>query len=82
MGLAPYFEAIVISAELRFHKPDRAIFEHAANALQTPPGRILHVGDSLEEDFVGAQAAGFQAAFLERDKRDAAVSSLADLIDR
>jgi len=81
MGLAPYFEAIVISAELRIHKPDRAIFEHAANALQTSPGKIMHVGDSREEDFEGARVAGFQAVLLERDKPTAAVSSLADLID-
>ena len=81
MGLAPYFETIVISAELRFHKPDRAIFDHAASALQTPSGKILHVGDSMEEDFIGAKAAGFHAAFLERDRPSAAVSSLADLID-
>jgi putative hydrolase of the HAD superfamily len=80
MGLAPYFEAIVISAELCVHKPDRAIFEHAADALKTQSGKILHVGDSSEEDFVGAQAAGFQAILLERDKPYAAVSSLADLI--
>jgi len=81
MGLAPYFETIVISAELRFHKPDRAIFEYAANALQTPTSRILHVGDSIEEDFEGARVAGFQAVLLERDKPNAAVSSLTDLIE-
>jgi len=80
MGLAPYFEVIVISAELRVHKPGRAIFEHAANTLQTPPDRILHVGDSMEEDFAGAQSAGFKAILLEREKANAAVSSLADLI--
>ena len=82
IGLAPYFEAIVISSEVRSHKPDRAIFDHTANTLQTPPGKILHVGDSLEEDFAGAKAAGFQATFLEREKRGAAVSSLTDLIAR
>jgi len=81
MGLAPYFEAIVISAELRVHKPDRAIFDHTAGVLQTSPGKILHVGDSNEEDFEGARVAGFQAALLERDKSGAAISSLADFID-
>ena len=81
MGLAPYFEIIVVSAELHVHKPNRAIFEHAAKALQTPSDRILHVGDSNEEDFEGARAAGFQAVLLEREKPNAAVSSLTDLIE-
>jgi putative hydrolase of the HAD superfamily len=80
IGLAPYFDAIVISAELGIHKPAPAIFAHAAEALQTGPHAILHVGDSPDEDLRGAQAAGFQAALLERDRPNAAVSSLADLI--
>jgi putative hydrolase of the HAD superfamily len=79
IGLAPYFDAIVISTEVGVHKPDRAIFEHAANALRTAPNKVLHVGDSREEDFTAAQAAGFQAALLERDRPEAAVSSLAQL---
>ena len=79
MGLAPYFDVIVISAEVGVHKPERAIFEHTADALQTAPKEILHVGDSPEEDFNGAQAAGFQAALLERDRSGAAISSLSDL---
>ncbi len=79
IGLAPYFDTIIISSEISVHKPDRPIFEHAAKALQTPPDKILHVGDSREEDFSGAQAAGFQAALLERNRPEAAVSSLSDL---
>jgi putative hydrolase of the HAD superfamily len=81
IGLAPYFDAVVISAELGIHKPAPAIFAHAAEALQTVPQAILHIGDSPEEDLRGAQAAGFQAALLERDRPNAAVSSLADLIE-
>ena len=80
IGLAPYFDAVVISAELGIHKPALAIFAHAAKALQTAPQAILHIGDSPDEDLRGAQAAGFQAALLERDRPNAAVSSLADLI--
>jgi putative hydrolase of the HAD superfamily len=80
IGLAPYFDAVVISAELGIHKPHPAIFAYAAEALQTAPHAILHVGDSPDEDLRGAQATGFQAALLERDRPNAAVSSLADLI--
>lgn len=81
IGLAPYFDTIVISAEVGFHKPDRRIFDHVADTLQTAPGKILHVGDSREEDLAGAKAASFEAALLERDKPDTPLSSLLELFD-
>ena len=81
IGLAPYFDAVVVSAELGVHKPARAIFDHAANTLQTAPEKILHVGDSLDEDFTGARAASFEAALLEREGPEASLSSLLDLFD-
>ena len=62
LGLATYFDEIVVSASLRAHKPDPRIFTHAAARLQVAPGRIFHVGDSESEDVAGARAAGFSAA--------------------
>ena len=81
IGLGPYFDAVVISAEVGFHKPDRRIFDHAASRLQMPTSKILHVGDSKNEDFAGSQGAGFQAALLERDKPEASFSSLLQLFE-
>lgn len=66
IGLAPYFDAIVISSDTGHRKPARAVFERAAETLQLPPERILHVGDSVEEDLDGALAAGFQSVLLDR----------------
>ena len=80
IGLAPYFGAILISSEVGAHKPDRAIFERASEALRTTPREILHVGDSPDEDLRGAQAAGFRAVLLERERPNSMASSLLDLI--
>lgn len=79
IGLAPYFDAVVISSELGAHKPARAIFEYAAQALQTAAKNILHIGDSPEEDLAGAQAAGFRAILLERNIPNTTNASLADI---
>jgi len=65
LGLAPYFEAIIVSAEVGFQKPDPRIFEAARARLQLPAQEILHVGDRVE-DVEGARAAGFAAALLVR----------------
>jgi 2-haloalkanoic acid dehalogenase type II len=65
LGLAPYFDAIVVSAEVGYEKPDPRVFEVAAARLGLPAGEILHVGDHLV-DVEGARAAGFAAALLAR----------------
>jgi len=67
LGLAEFFEVIVVSGEVGWHKPDARLFDHAAGQLGLPPNRILHVGDSLEEDVRGAGRAGWQAVWLARN---------------
>ena len=66
IGLAVWFDAIVISAEFGAAKPHPSIFQHAAAQLQTDPALILHIGDSREEDYEAARAAGFRALLLRR----------------
>ncbi|MCX7723401.1 MAG: HAD-IA family hydrolase [Verrucomicrobiae bacterium] len=66
LGLSRHFDQIIISIEVGAHKPDRKIFELAAARLELAPSTILHVGDSPEEDFIGARAAGFHSLLLAR----------------
>jgi putative hydrolase of the HAD superfamily len=66
MGLAPYFDTVLVSREIGHHKPERPIFERAVKDLQVSPGHILHVGDSVAEDVEGASTAGFQSVLLDR----------------
>jgi putative hydrolase of the HAD superfamily len=66
LGLATYFDHIIVSAAHGAHKPEVSIFKHAAAKLSVPIGRLLHVGDSLREDVTGATLAG---AFTLRIRR-------------
>lgn len=66
-----YFDSIVISGETGPYKPDPKIFQAAAAELNTPPGAILHIGDSPSEDVAGARAAGWQILLLTRDRNPA-----------
>jgi len=66
LGLAPEFDLIVISAEQGIHKPAPEIFARAVAALGVPAAAALHVGDSAEEDLLGARQAGLQALRLDR----------------
>ena len=80
LDLARHFEVIVVSAEAGTHKPSPAIFAHTAQRLGLPPGALLHVGDSEQEDVAGARACGWSALLLRRGTGDrAALPSLAGL---
>lgn len=66
IGLATYFDTVVVSAAHGKHKPDAAIFRCAAELLNVPVNHMLHVGDSLGEDVNGARAAGASAVRIRR----------------
>jgi putative hydrolase of the HAD superfamily len=66
MGIGSLFDALVISTEVGFEKPDPRIFRIACARLGIEPGETLHVGDSIREDVEGARAAGISATLLDR----------------
>lgn len=75
LGLGDLFHAVLVSAEVGVEKPDRRIFEDACRHLDTEPGRVLHVGDSPDEDVAGAQAAGLKSLLICRDHETAPAGS-------
>lgn len=58
-GILHYFYTILLSGEVGHEKPEKEIFEIALNSLglQDPSG-VMHVGDFLGADVIGAQNAG------------------------
>lgn len=65
-GGGEYFVGSLAAAEFGVAKPDAAIFHAAADMAAVKPAAMLHVGDDFDADVVGAQNAGFQAAWLLR----------------
>lgn len=55
--------ATVISETVGFLKPDKRLFEFAADAAGVEGSEILYVGDSFESDIEGATRAGWRAAW-------------------
>ena len=82
-GLLEHVEAVVTSAQVGVAKPGRAIFERALELAGARPADAVHVGDSLDNDVVGARAAGIRPVLVARDGRPPdgveAVRSLAEL---
>jgi len=69
VGLTSYFEVVWASAYAGCHKPHPRIFHQALAQLQVPLDRALHVGDSYEQDVIGARNAGIEVAWLDRAGR-------------
>lgn len=79
LGIARYMRFLVISADIGFRKPDRQIFERAGALAGVPLGRCLHVGDTFEDDYAGAERAGLVATLLNRKGSDGLPSRRAGL---
>jgi epoxide hydrolase-like predicted phosphatase len=63
--LAELFDAVVISGEVRLHKPQPEIYRLAAARVGVPPRQCVFV-DDLRENCVAAEAVGM-TAILHRD---------------
>ncbi|HSW18372.1 MAG TPA: HAD family hydrolase [Ramlibacter sp.] len=68
VGLASYFRASITAREFGIGKPDARIFHAAAGAVDLAPEAVLHVGDDVLLDVLGAQNAGMQAAWANRNE--------------
>lgn len=62
------FRHVVESAVVGVRKPDPAIFQLAANALQLPPSDIVVVGDSYEKDLLPARAIGCRTVWVKGEE--------------
>ena len=61
------FPVVISSESARCYKPNSDIFFSAFEALGADPDQTLYVGDSQEDDIVGARRAGISVAWLNRD---------------
>lgn len=62
-GIAGCFDPLLISDGLGYRKPGPAAFAAALERMGEPPGAVLFVGDSLEDDVEGGLRAGLDVAW-------------------
>ncbi|MEM0155542.1 MAG: HAD family hydrolase [Thermoplasmataceae archaeon] len=65
-GLSDLVDILVTSGEVGVSKPDSRIFEFAMTKADTIPSETVMVGDTWEQDIVGAINAGIRAVWLNR----------------
>ncbi len=60
------FDEVVTAQQAQAYKPSPKFFELALSRLNTPPDRILHVGQSVYHDVLPAQALGLATVWVNR----------------
>ncbi|HAD82442.1 MAG: hypothetical protein A2509_08680 [Candidatus Edwardsbacteria bacterium RIFOXYD12_FULL_50_11] len=59
-----YFMSALFSDETIIRKPDARIFEKALKEMRADKQQTVHVGDSWENDILGARASGIRAVWI------------------
>ncbi|MFF0268001.1 HAD family hydrolase [Kribbella sp. NPDC004536] len=71
MGLTAEIDDLITGDDLPATKPDPRAFAYALERVGASPDQVMMVGDSLENDVRGAQAAGIHAVLIDRNDRHA-----------
>ncbi|MBD2663315.1 REG-2-like, HAD superfamily (Subfamily IA) hydrolase [Richelia sinica FACHB-800] len=66
LGLREYFQSITISTQVRAAKPDPEIFKIALSKHNCLPEEAWHIGDSIEDDYLGAKSVGMRGIWINR----------------
>lgn len=68
VGLAGYFDPIIVSGDFGYRKPDRRLFQAALDAMKMQASEVVFVGNDMYRDVHGAQKAGMKAVFFRSNQ--------------
>ena len=89
-GIRALFDAVIISADTGYRKPNPLIFRQILDAMRLQPADILFVGDTPLDDVMGSKGVGMHSAWIRTRGRelpegisapDIVISDLAELPD-
>lgn len=88
-GLEEMFQFVVFSQDYGVEKPDSKLFNIAVEKSGCAKNQLLHVGDSLETDIMGAMKTGIKCVWLNRGhikidlglRIDYQIASLSELLE-
>ncbi len=77
LNLEQFFTSVTISTAVGFAKPEAGIFAAALAEYNCAPQTAWHIGDSWDDDVVGAIAAGLHPIWLNRHSQPLPTEELA-----
>lgn len=63
------YDDLYVSNEYGFTKLDGSLFRYVINEQKIAPRELLHIGDSVKADFLGAKKAGVNTILIHRKNR-------------
>ena len=91
LGLIERIQSLTISGEIGSRKPNLEIFRVACERADVLPEKAIFIGDSVQNDIVGANRAGITSVLINRkseglipktadDQPDYSISNLYDVL--
>ncbi len=84
-GFDKYFDLIICSRDLGLRKPNPKIFKYVLEKLEVKPSEAVHVGDSVDEDMIGARDSDVVGIWIKTSDQPLwngyAISSICELPD-
>lgn len=77
LNIVDLFDAVIVSSEVGYEKPDPGIFKAALDQLEVEPSRAIHIGDDEKADKYGAAVMGIECWLWGRD-----VKTFSDILNR
>ena len=77
LGLSERIQSLTISGEIGVRKPNLEIFKVACERANVLPEEAMYVGDSVQNDIVGANRTGMTSTFINR-KSEELIPRIAD----
>ena len=77
LGLSERIQSLTISGEIGVRKPRVEIFKLACERADVLPEEAVYIGDTVQNDIVGANRAGMTSVFINR-KSEELIPQIAD----
>lgn len=68
VGLAGYFDPIIVSGDFGYRKPHERLFTEALTAMNMKPSEVLYVGNDMYRDVYGGQRVGMKTVFIKSNQ--------------
>jgi len=68
VGLAGYFDPIIISAHYGFRKPDTRLIVKALDIMKLVPAEVIYIGNDMYRDIYGASQLGIKTIFVDSNQ--------------
>ena len=77
-GIERFFSKEFYSCDIGYAKPEYELFKYVQSVIGVEPESILHVGDSLKSDIIGASQMNWKTAYILRQMENIKDSTIAE----